>query len=279
METFESEIPLSYSTVKVTKSRISKNLLVIPVSLADLLPKNKGTIYLINENGEWEGKRYTPNTSSTRECRIGGLKKFYADYSVQDGDELVIQKIDEGKFRLMPESLFRQRFQLSLSSLENSASDEAVQQSLDDMVKITNASPELILENEFVRLANTSSIQKRAVSKVKQGTRKESVPLYLRKVLQTVYYGQCQLSGFTFLTRNGNPYFEIHHIDSEQGNHLKNLLVVCPNIHAQFTHANVEQTFDQDGWLRTVKFNGVFYTVFQRIDELQRIFEKKVHST
>jgi hypothetical protein len=53
--------------------------------------------------------------------------------------------------------------------------------------------------------------------------------------------------------------------------------VVCPNVHAQFTYANVEQHFDQDGWLRKVKFNQDEYDVFQIIDKIKEEFEKEIH--
>ena len=64
---------------------------------------------------------------------------------------------------------------------------------------------------------------------------RESVPASLRAILARLYKGQCQISGFSFLKRDGEPYFEVHHIDPLLGHHAKNVLVVCPNVHAQFT--------------------------------------------
>jgi hypothetical protein len=77
--------------------------------------------------------------------------------------------------------------------------------------------------------------------------------------------------------KNGEPYFEIHHIKPEKGNHLKNLLVVSPNVHKEFTYANVENIFDNEDWLRVVKFNGEVFNVFQKIDFLQKSFMKEIH--
>jgi len=77
--------------------------------------------------------------------------------------------------------------------------------------------------------------------------------------------------------KNNKPYFEIHHINPLKGNHFKNLIVVCPNVHAQFTYAKLEQVFDNDGWLRKVKFNENMYPVYQIIDYLPNYFEKEVH--
>ena len=89
------------------------------------------------------------------------------------------------------------------------------------------------------------------------------MPLPLRKILELIYEGRCQVSNFTFTQRNGKPYFEIHHIKSDLGNHFKNLLVVSPNIHAMFTHANCEEYFDNNGWLREVRLND---KNFNRVD-------------
>ena len=92
-----------------------------------------------------------------------------------------------------------------------------------------------------------------------------------------MYEGKCQVTNFSFFTKKNKPYFELHHIDPEKGNHLKNLLVVSPNTHAQFTHANLIQHFDNEGWLRKVKFNKDEYKVFQIIDDLPNEFEKEIH--
>ncbi len=58
---------------------------------------------------------------------------------------------------------------------------------------------------------------------------------------------------------------------------LKNLLVVSPNVHAQFTHAPVRETFDEEGWLREVSFNSENYKVTQAIDNLSKVFFKAVY--
>lgn len=274
----KSPIPLNYTTVKTTKSRIAKGLLAIPVSLVDLFPKDKGQILLINENGQSERKKFTAYSRSTKECRIGGLAAFYTQYSVEDGDELVIQKINEDTFRLLPESIFRKKYLSSLSLFEESDDEETAQKTLNEVKEIANISVDTILLNAFIQLSNESIIQQRKTAEVKQQARRESVPLALRKILLSIYDGKCQITNFTFLTKSGSPYFEIHHIDPLTGNHPKNLLVVCPNVHAQFTHADIEQTFDGEGWLRSVKFNGEFYTVLQKIDKLRQTFEKEIHS-
>jgi hypothetical protein len=57
MNKVRSELPLSYITVKTTKSRIDKGLLAIPASLVHLFSKVKNNkIYLVNETGTTEAK-------------------------------------------------------------------------------------------------------------------------------------------------------------------------------------------------------------------------------
>lgn len=277
METQESEIPLNYTTIKTTSSRIAKGLLAIPVSLVDLFPKQNGIIYLMGDNDAVEKHSFTSGGGSTRECRIGGLKRFYTVHQIKDGDELVLQKLDNDTFRLLPEASFRQRYQTALTLFENSEDDSAIQQSLTGVEKLANIDSTKIMENEFIKLASSGNVPSRITMTSNGVSKKETVPPYLRKILQTVYAGKCQITQFSFLKRNGNPYFEVHHIQPNVGNHIKNLLVVCPNVHAQFTHAETEQFFDTDGWLRQVVFNGMPFNVFQKIDTLHKTFIKEVH--
>lgn len=271
-----TEIPLNYVTLKTTKSRINKGLLAIPVSLIDIFPKDRNKIHLIDEFGNEEPKKFTPYSSSSRECRIGGLKNFYDKFKVKDGDELIIQLIDDGKFRLLPEKYFKKQVLNSLSEFEKSETERIADEKLNIISSLTNTDKTQLLKNEFVRLSKTS-LANRKTRIVAKGVAKESVPYSLRKILQAIYLGKCQISNFTFIMKNGKPYFEIHHIDPKIGNHFKNLLVVCPNTHAQFTYAEIEQTFDKDSWLRKVKFNNEEYSVYQAIDTLPSFFEKEVH--
>lgn len=106
---------------------------------------------------------------------------------------------------------------------------------------------------------------------------KNNAPPSTRRILADIYKGRCQLTDFSFLMKNGEPYFEIHHIMPNYGHHLKNLIVVCPNIHAQFEYAKVEEYFDEEGWLRRIKFNSQSYSVRQFVDNVQLKFAKEVH--
>jgi hypothetical protein len=275
MKKIRTDIPFNYITIKTTKSRIDKGLLAIPVSLTEMFPKSTNNIFLIDENGKEEKKSFTPYNSSSRECRIGGLKDFYKKYSISDGEELVIQLLDDKKYKIIPEKLFEKVLKTQLYEFEKIDNENLLEKKLDSISKIANLDKQEILKNEFVRLSNNEIKERKFATK--RITTKESVPFALRKILLNLYEGKCQISNFTFLMKNELPYFEIHHIDAFKGNHFKNLLVVSPNVHAQFTYANLKQTFDNEGWLRNIKFNNKEYPVLQIIDSLPKYFEKEVH--
>lgn len=276
MKKSKANIPFEYVTVKTTKSRIDKGLLAIPVSLIDLFPKNSTKIFLINEVGDEETKKFTPYNSSSRECRIGGLKSFYQKHKIKDGDELVVQLLDEAKFKIIPEKLFEKQVLDLETKFEKSSDEIETEKLLSKLSEITNKTSEEVIKNEFVRLSN-QKVEQRKIKTFAKSKLKENVPVSIRKILLGLYNGKCQVSGFTFLMNNKTPYFEIHHINSSIGNHFKNLLVVSPNVHAQFTYANLEQSLDNVGWLRRVKFNDNEYKVRQIIDTLPKVFEKEIH--
>lgn len=276
MQKVDSQIPFDYVTVKTTKSRIEKGLLAIPVSLIDLFPKTAAKIYLINETGSEQAKSFTPYNSSSRECRIGGLKEFYIKNKIQDGDELIIQLLDNEKYKIIPEKIFQKQVLELEKKIDNSTKETDFENHIERISKITNKNSEEVIKSEFVRLAN----QKVAIRKIRIKSEiktKENVPTAMRKILRELYGGKCQVSNFTFLMKDGNPYFEIHHIDPLKGNHFKNLLVVSPNVHKQFTFSNLAQYFDEESWLRKVEFNEQAYSVFQIIDNLPKCFVKEIH--
>ncbi|MGH2645612.1 MAG: HNH endonuclease signature motif containing protein, partial [Chitinophagaceae bacterium] len=254
-----SKVPYHYITIKTTKSRIDKGLLAIPVSLIELFPKTSSKLLLI-EDGKENIKNFTPYSSSSRESRIGGMKAFYEKYNVKNGDELVIQLLDNDKFKIIPEKIFTQQVKQLEQGLEMSSSEDESSIALERIAKVVNKKPMEVIIGEYSRMATENISERKAVTKINLNIR-EGVPSAMRKILLEIYQGKCQITQFTFQTKNGNPYFEIHHIDPLKGNHFKNLLVVSPNVHAQFTFADLTQKFDNDNWLREVEFNGEKYRV------------------
>lgn len=277
MKKIESKIPYNYKTIKVTQSRLNKGLLAIPVSLIDYFPKDERNVYVTFGNKEEVNiKKFTPYSSSSRECRIGGMKTFYERFHVSDGDELVVQFIDKGKYRILTETQFESFVLGTENQLDEAKNEYEADSKITQISKFTNLSFDKVVLNEFFRLSK-NEIKERKYSKTNFTQTKESVPPFMRRILGNIYQGKCQITGFGFLKRDGTPYFELHHINPDLGHHPKNLLVVCPNVHAQFTYANLSQHFDEEGWLRNVKFNNEKHLVNQKIDELPKNFEKEIH--
>ena len=256
MKTAKSQVPFNYRTIRVTQSRIDKGLLAIPVSLIDYFPQKRGKIHIaFGDEEEGNEKNFTPYTSSSRECRIGGMRDFYEKFQIKDNEELVIQMIDECKYRILKESQFQVSIAQAEKRLDRANDERDADLMLRRLSSITNFDFNKVMYSEFFRLSQ-KGIETRKYKKPTTISAKENVPAAIRKILAEIYKGKCQISNFGFLMKNGKPYFELHHIKADLGHHLKNLLVVSSNVHAQFTYARVEEYFDGRGWLRRVKFNG-----------------------
>ena len=276
IKTIESKLPFNYKTIRITQSRINKGLLAIPVSLIDYFPNKKSRIFVsFGKDREAILKNFTPYSSSSRESRIGGMKSFYKNFMVKDGDELVIQILDKDRYRIFTEKQFENNIEKIEKELDKSKDVTEAGSKLEQISTITNYGIEETLLSEFYRLSK-KDINKR-ISKPRVSKAKTSVPASIRKILSMTYKGKCQISGFGFLMKTGKSYFEIHHIKPDLGDHLKNLLVVSPNVHAQFTYANLEEFFDDQGWLRRVKFNNDEFIVNQIVDNIPTEFRKEIH--
>jgi len=280
MQKVKSEIGYSYVTIKITRSRINKGLLAIPVSLLDRFPKEKRKITIFFDDEERPSmKSFSPYNSSSQECRINGLASWFVKNKIQNQDEIVIQFLDEneGIYRLIKENKFIEQIKELENKIISIKKDDDLEKCFEDLASKVNQSKKEVAIVEFLRL-NNEIMKKRVYKKSNTSLVKENVPTSLRKILELIYQGKCQISNFTFVQRNGKPYFEIHHIKHDYGNHFKNLLVVSPNIHAMFTHANCTEYFDNGGWLRKVKFNGEEFNVYQAIDNfIDKYFTKDVH--
>jgi hypothetical protein len=280
MQKVKNEVGYSYVTIKITKSRIDKGLLAIPVSLLDKFPKEKRKITIFFDDEEIPSfKSFTPYSSSSQECRIGGLTNWFVKNNIQDQDEIVVQFLDENErvYRIIKESKFIEQINMLEDKILKVQKESDLEKYFETLSLKVNKPKKEIAIIEFLKL-NDEIIRRRLYKKTNASQVKENVPLSLRRILELIYEGKCQVSNFTFIQKNGRPYFEIHHIKSDWGNHLKNLLVVSPNTHAMFTHANCEEYFDNEGWLRKVKFNNEEFNVYQAIDNIKgKYFEKDVH--
>ena len=268
--TIRSKSPINYryATIRITQSRIDKGLIAVPAALAQWFPDHNETIQVyLNDSPVSQIKSYSSYTSSTRECRIGGVRQWFQQNNIKSGDEIVIQLIDKDHFiyRLIPERNFVLKTQELQHSFDESESDQEASGTITTLAEWTRLNRSNVVLTEYYRLVNTSPTEERQYIKRGVSRARESVPANLRTLLGDIYNGHCQVCDFWFLKRDEKPYFEVHHLDPLKGHHPKNLVVVCGNCHNQFEHANVKQEFTDDLWLARVSFNESFHTVRQAL--------------
>jgi hypothetical protein len=265
----KSPINYDYATIKVTQSRLDKGLIAIPVSLTDKFPAHNENIKVyLNDATAPELKTYSSYSSSTREARINGLRDWFEQDIIKSGDEIVIQFIDEKNhiYRLVTERKFITKTQELETSLDTSDTEEKASGKIATLADWTKSDKSKVAFSEYYRLIDSSPLAERHYVERRRQAR-ENVPAGIRMVLSDIYKGHCQLCDFSFLKRDGQPYFETHHLDPHKGHHPKNIAVVCGNCHNQFEYANVKQEFDDNAWLVKVAFNEIMHPVRQVILE------------
>jgi len=271
--TEKSEINYDYKTIRITKSRIDKGLLAIPKSFGKLLPGSNQRIELyLDESDVPQAKTFSSFDSSTNENRIGGLKNWFADNGIREGDELVLQVLDRERFvyRLLREDVFLNMTKMHQQDLDGAADDEIAAGTIELISNLTQVETASIMRSEFLRLAEYTNEEVRRRLRTSGRFSREKTPASIRTLLGNIYRGHCQICSFAFLKRDNDPYYEIHHLGATLGHHPKNLVLVCANCHRQFEFANVERFFDERGWLAKVRFNQSEYLVKQVIDEIKK---------
>ena len=276
-----SAINQPYITIRMTQSRLDKGLIALPISLATEWFPSKNTsinVYLGNSN-VIQLKNYSSYKSKTREARIGGLAQWFQETKLNDGNEIVIQFIDKENYiyRLIPESNFIKRTKELQKDFDDSKNDDDASDKILTLTKWLDLKEKEVAINEYNRLINEMDLIKRRVIEKSSSCITENAPSNIRIILEKIYKGHCQVCDFSFLKKNGKPYFEIHHINPSIGHHLKNIVLVCANCHRQFTYANVRHIFHNNGWLTQVIFNDKQYSLNQVILEMpQRKILKKI---
>jgi hypothetical protein len=264
----KSPINYRYATIRITQSRIDKALIAIPVSLAQWFPKHNETIQVyLNDSPVSQTKSYSSYTSSTRECRIGGVRQWFQQNNIKSGDEIVIQFIDKERFiyRLIPERNFVLKTQELQHSFDISENEQEALGKVTTLAQWTHLNAAEVVFNEYYRLANSLPSKERKYVQRSASRARESIPASLRTLLRDIYKGHCQVCDFWFLKRDKEPYAEIHHLDPLKGHHPKNVVVVCGNCHNQFEHATVKQELNDDLWLVKVSFNESIHAVRQAL--------------
>lgn len=251
--------------VLLTKSRLEKGLLAISRKFRPLFPSSgqKVTVFFDDELKSCQ-KPYTPYESTTRECRIYNLRQWFRKHKATVGDWVEVIAEATG-YRL----IFHKRSEEEAKyrkELQEAETEEQATEALRKLARTQRRSPRLSALKELQRLAGQTWERRRVTIALRE--RYEGVPASLRALLKAIYEGRCQICNFTFLKRNGEPYFEVHHVDPEGGHQPQNLLVLCANCHAQMEHANVAVERDAQGWVVAVTINGKRHLVRQALSTL-----------
>src|SRR5205085_5680230 len=120
----------------------------------------------------------------------------------------------------------------------------------DQLRKLAEAKREQVKQiafQEIALMAQRPILQRKRTAALQKG-HAEAVPPSIRVLLEAVHQGKCQICDFTFKKRDGKPYFEIHHLEPDKGHHPMNVLVICPNCHAQLENATVTDMERMMGW-------------------------------
>jgi len=263
-------------TVRASASRIDKGLFGIPQKFKDWFPEEKGQIQVVLDD-EDTSKTLTfhPYDATTKESRIFGLRNWYAKRDVRQGDliSVTLEDRDRRLYRIALERyLLERQEQLARQRLQEASTDSEAEQQLTILWRVTKRRPREVAQRELLQIAQQSARQSRPTVLPAAAERREGVPPGTRILLRELHEGKCQICSFTFEKRNGEPYFEIHHLDPKIGHHPTNLLVVCPNCHAQLEHAAVSDLRWAGQWLVGLAINGKRLSVRQPLahDSIRR---------
>lgn len=262
----ETALKGSSFTISATASRIQKGLLAIPRRFTGEFPQSKRRVFVVFDDGtRVEPKIYVPYDPKIKECRVFGLSRWFSRRGVVAGDAITItvEDAEKGIYRIALDRFIRQRRAVEArKQLYLTNSDEIA---VDQLRLLADAKGVRVREMAFQEIALLAKkpVPPRKRMMVLETGRSEAVPAALRALLEAIHCGRCQICGFTFEKRDGRPYFEIHHIEPDQGHHPTNVLVVCPNCHAKLENAVITEMDRIMGWLVGVTINGRRFKIRQ----------------
>lgn len=247
-------------TIRASASRLGKGLLAIPQRFKDWFPTEREKIQVVFDDEEkLKALTFHPYDPVVKENRIFGLGNWFSKRGVHEGDliSITVEDPSSPKYRIALDRFVRERQEeKSREKLRAAHTDSEVEQELANLSQLTRRRPRELARQELLRLAQESPHRPRVRVLTGAAERHEGVPPTTRILLRELHDGKCQVCSFTFEKKNGEMYFEIHHLDPDVGHHPKNLLVVCANCHAQFEHAAVSDFEFLAGWLVGVTING-----------------------
>jgi 5-methylcytosine-specific restriction endonuclease McrA len=253
--------------VRASASRLDKGLFAIPQKFKVWFPDEKGQIHVVFDDGDVPRTlTFHPYDATTKESRIFGLRNWYSKRGVRQGDliSVTLEDRDRRLYRIALERYILERQELlARQRLQLASTDAEAGQQLTILSRVTKTRPREVAQRELLQIAQQSARQSRPTVLPAVAERREGVPPGTRILLRELHEGKCQMCSFTFEKRNGEPYFEIHHLDPKVGHHPTNLLVVCPNCHAQLEHATVSDFRWAGQWIVGLAINGKRLSVRQ----------------
>lgn len=247
-------------TIRASVSRLEKGLLALPQRFKDRFPSEKGQILVVFDDEEkTKPLTFHPYDPTVKESRIFGLGRWFSRRGVREGDliSITIEDLDRRVYRIALDRFVREREeQRARQKLHAARTDTDAARQLNTLSRLTRKRGRELAQEELLRMAQESVRQPRPRIAPRAAERHEGVPSGTRVLLRELHDGRCQLCSFTFERRNGEPYFEIHHLDPGVGHHPCNLLVVCPNCHAQLEHAIITDFKWADSWLVGLTINA-----------------------
>jgi 5-methylcytosine-specific restriction endonuclease McrA len=254
-------------TVRASASRLEKGLLAIPQKFKEWFPSDRGQIQVVFDDGEKiKELTFHPYDPTVKENRIFGLSHWFNKRGVREGDliSITVEDLNRRLYRIALDRFVREREEhKARQNLQAARTDSEAEQELSTLSRLTRKRPRELAQRELLRIAQDSPRRPRPRVLPGATERHEGVPSGIRVLLRELHDGKCQLCSFTFVKRNGEPYFQIHHLDPEVGHNPSNLLVLCPNCHAQFEHATVTDFRWAGDWLVGVTINGKRFSVRQ----------------
>jgi 5-methylcytosine-specific restriction endonuclease McrA len=221
---------------------------------------------LFDDDEDLDELTFQPYDPVVKENRVLGLARWFSTRGVREGDLISVTIEDQGRglYRIALDRYVLERQELKArGGLEAAGTDSEAERQLTLLSQLTRRRPRAVAKEELLRMASMSTPESRPTVLPPEAERRSVVPSGIRVLLRELHDGRCQLCSFTFEKRNREPYFEVHHLDPSIGHHPMNLLVVCPNCHAQFEHAAVTDLRWAHGWLVGVTINGKHLTVRQ----------------
>ena len=254
-------------TIRASASRLEKGLLAIPQKFKNLFPDMRGPIgVFFDDDEDLHEITFQPYDPVVKESRVLGLARWFSARGVRKGDLISVTIEDQGRrlYRIALDRYVLERRELSArQGLEAAETESEADRQLTLLSQLTRRRPRAVAKEELLRIASESAPASRPTVLPAVAERHEVVPSAIRALLRELHGGKCQLCSFTFEKCSGGPYFEVHHLDPSVGHHPRNLLVVCPNCHAQFEYAAVTDFRWACGWLVGVTINGKRLTVRQ----------------